>query len=126
MDNPVTVEHVEARFRSLSDPERLNAEAWIEDAWEILTERRPELSDDLDAENVSVGSVVRTVCNMVIRKLQNPDGKSKESIDDYSFERDRSIASGDLYVKDSELFAVTPSSSRRITNSVRLVAYGES
>ena len=127
MTNPVTVEHIAARFRPLSDQETVNAEAWIEDSWAILTEHRPTLDDDLDDSLVTESSVIRTVSAMVIRKLQNPDGKIEEAGDDYRFKRDDSTASGDLYVKGSELAAVTPSSSTgRTTNSVRLVAYGES
>lgn len=126
-DNPVTVAHVEARFRSLSDSERVNAEAWIADSWAILLGHRPTLADDLEDLTVSENSVIRTICAMVIRRLMNPEGKSEESIDDYSYKRDPSTASGDLYVKSSELETVTPASTGpRSHRSVRLVAYGES
>jgi hypothetical protein len=38
----------------------------------------------------------------VIRHLRNPDGKYQESIDDYSFTRDRTVAAGALYITDDE------------------------
>lgn len=123
-DNPVEVPHIEARFRTLSDNEKVNAEAWIADSWEILTSRRPSLSDDMDASTVSDNAVIRVISAMVIRRLQNPEGKSEESIDDYSYKRDPSTASGDLYVKNSEIDVVTPAvTGPRRTNSVRLVTY---
>lgn len=125
-DSPASVPDVEARFRPLSDSEKLNAEAWIADSWDILVGHRPDLPDQID-DAVSASSVIRVICSMVIRRLQNPEGKSEESIDDYSYKRDPSTASGDLYVKNSELDSVTPSDTGpRRTNSVRLVAYGES
>lgn len=125
--NPVEVAHVEARFRTLSDSERVNAEAWISDSWDMLVGMRPDLPDDLDNNVVSESSVIRSICSMVIRRLMNPEGKSEESIDDYSYKRDPSTASGDLYVKQTELDAVTPAATGpRRRNSVRLVAYGES
>lgn len=126
MANPVLVAHVEARFRPLSELEAINAEAWIEDVWSILLEHRPDLETDLDDETITENAVIRVVSEAVIRKLQNPDGKIEERGDDYGFKRHESTADGRLYVPQVDLTAVTPDASRRTTNSVRLVAYGDS
>lgn len=127
MASPVSVADVEARFRLLTPSERTNAEAWIDDAWDILTTSRPALEDDIAADAVTLSTVRRVVSDMVIRKLQNPDGKIEERGDDYSFKRAPETASGTLYASDAELLAVTPAAtvSGRSRNSVRLVAHGE-
>lgn len=126
MDNPVVVTDVESRYRLLSPGERTLAEAWIGDAWDILVSARPSLPDDLEDELVTESAVRRAICSMVIRKLQNPDGKLEERGDDYSFRRDSSTSSGELYASGTDLDAVTPASSGSRHHSVRLVAYGES
>lgn len=125
-DNPASVGDVESRFRLLTDAERVNAEAWLADAWSILTTHRPNLPDDLDdPAAVSESEVRRVVANMVVRKLQNPDGKLEEAGDDYRFRRDSAVSSGELYASERELEAVTPASEGRTRNSVRLVANRE-
>jgi hypothetical protein len=42
------------------------------------------------------------IANAVIRVLKNPDGKRQESIDDYSWTRDRVLSAGVLYLTDDE------------------------
>lgn len=124
MPNPATISDIEDRFRTLTATERTNAEAYLEDAWWLLTGRIPALEANMAAGTVKVGNVVRVVTAMVIRVLRNPEGKLEESIDDYRYRRDSLVSSGVLSVTDAELADLTPGSGRR-TNSVRLVAYGE-
>lgn len=121
MSNPATIFDIELRWRSLSDAETQVATELIEDAWSMILGRRPNLEADMTAGTVTTRNVVRVIASMVLRVLRNPDGKSEEAIDDYSFKRDASAATGALHVTPEELADITPGRSRR---SVRLVAYG--
>jgi hypothetical protein len=47
--------------------------------------------------------VVQVQCAAVIRFLNNPDGKYQETVDDYSFSRDKAVATGEIYISESEL-----------------------
>ena len=124
MANPATIADVEARWRSLSAEENLNALAFLEDAWALLLSRRPTLEADITAGTVSRANAVRVVAAMVIRVLRNPDGKLEESIDDYRYRRDQVVSSGLLHVTAEELADITPVGYRR-AKSVRLIAHGE-
>lgn len=118
------VSDLEARWRPLSASEAVVAQAYIDDAMSILTARRPSLAADVLAGLVSLESATFVVTSMVLRVLKNPDGKGEESIDDYRYKRDASIASGALYVSDDELLMVTGVVVSRV-RGVRLVAHGE-
>jgi len=124
MPNPATLDDVVERFRPLSDAEQVNASAFLDDAWFLLTGRRPTLEADLGAGLVSLGNARRVIASMVVRVLRNPDGKLEESIDDYRYRRDSLISSGVLNVTEDELADLTPGGSRK-SRSVRLVAYGD-
>jgi hypothetical protein len=54
--------------------------------------------------------VVEIQCAAVGRFLKNPDGKYEESSDDYSFKRDAALATGEIYITDSELARLAPRS----------------
>jgi len=125
MPNPATTSDIEERYRPLTAAETTNAQAYLEDAWWLLTGRLPSLEANITAGTVSTGNVVRVVANMVIRVLRNPDGKSEEQIDDYRYRRDALVSSGALTVTGDELADLTPAAVRR-ANSIRLVAYGDS
>ena len=125
MANPATVSDVEARWRDLTSTELINAEAFLADAWAMLLARRPTLDADITAGTVSTENAIRVVTAMVIRIMRNPDGKLSETIDDYSYTRDRLISTGALHVTPEELADLTPSGYKR-AKSVRLVAHGES
>jgi hypothetical protein len=124
MSNPATITDIEDRFRPLTDAEKVNARAYLDDAWSLLTGRLPSLEANLAAGTVHISNAVRVVANMVVRVLRNPDGKLEESIDDYRYRRDALLSSGALTVTDEELADLTPNGPRRV-NSVRLVAYGD-
>lgn len=124
MPNPAVISDIEDRFRPLTPAEEVNATAHLEDAWQMLLSRLPNLEANMTAGTVTAANVIRVVSNMVIRILRNPEGKSEEQIDDYRYRRDALISSGALTVTADELADLTPAAARRI-NSVRLVAYGE-
>lgn len=124
MPNPASTSDIEARWRALSEQEAINAETFLEDAWDLLLTKRPTLETDLTAGTVREGNVVRVVASMVLRVLRNPDGKVQESIDDYSYRRSEVTASGALFVTGDELADITPG--RQRNRSVRLVTLGDS
>ena len=108
MSNPTTITDIEDRWQPLTPQQTTNAYAWLDDAWWMLTSRRPTLQADLDAGTVTVGNVKRVVSAMVLRILRNPEGKKREAIDDYSYERHELVSSGLLHVTDEELADLTP------------------
>ena len=110
MANPVTLADIEARWRPLTDAERIVAATRLDDAWWLLQEprHRPTLDDDLSAGTVARATVVRVVCDIARRVLQNPEGFEVESIDDWRGQRNALVASGVLHVTPDELAAVTP------------------
>jgi hypothetical protein len=124
MANPATVDHIVERWRPLSAQEETNAEAFLEDAWAMLLDRRPTLEADLTATTVRERNVVRVVCTMVLRVLKNMDGWAEESVDDWRGKRHDLVASGELFVSPSELADVTPGRATR--RSIRLVTHGDS
>ena len=124
MTNPASTSDLEARFyRALTDRELLIAPEWLDDAWQMLLDRRPTLEADLTASTVNTRTVIRVLCAMVGRILSNPEGKLEEAIDDYRYRRDSVVSSGLLHVTPEELADVTPG--RKGRRSVRLAIYGE-
>lgn len=104
MANPATVDDLIRRsLRPLSDDEKRVGEQWLEDAWAILTTQKPFVSEKVDHSGSYRSLVVQILCAMVIRVLNNPDGKYQESGDDYSYSRDAAVSTGALYISDSEL-----------------------
>lgn len=125
MSSPATVSDLEARFyRPLTDHELAIAGVWLDDAYELLLGRRPNLADEVTAGTVRESSLIRVLCAMVARVLSNPDGKLEERIDDYSYRRDSLVSSGALHVTSGELADISPGRASR--RSVRLVVYGDS
>lgn len=103
--NPATPGDIEDRWRPLTDSEYFVANALLGDAWLLLLKADPTIATRLDAVPATLDSgLVRIVLvEMVKRVLRNPDGISQESIQDYSYTRDRATASGLLVVTDEEL-----------------------
>ncbi len=109
-----TVPDVEARWRPLTDQERLAAQAMLDDASSIVRRR----VGDVDARLVDpdyARLVAAVVVAMVLRVLRNPDGKRSETIDDYSYTRDQATASGALYLEDDAAALLAVSSSEAFT-----------
>lgn len=112
MANPATPADIEARWRPLTDQETTNAQTFLDDAWVMLKRRMAAVDVDIEAviaedEDLSA-DVIRVLCASVLRVLKNPDGKRRESIDDYSWERDEAVSAGLLYLDDDDLDALVP------------------
>jgi len=106
MDNPVTVQDVINRWRPLSDAEIVIAETRLGDAWDEIQLRVSRLVERLEDETLPVGLVKRVVADSVIRLMQNPDGKTRERIDDYEYTRADSVQG--LGFTDGELDLLAP------------------
>ena len=127
MPNPASVADLEVRWRPLTPQEQINADAFLSDAWALLTARRPTLDADMTVGTVSAGNVIRVLTMMVKRVMLNPELKRSETIDDYSYTRADLISTGALTVTDEELADVTPrgSAAGSRVRSVRLVSDGD-
>lgn len=123
MANPASIADIESRWRPLSDQELINAQAFLDDAYSLLLDRRPLLEEHVAAGTVKLATVTRVVATMALRVLKNPDGYEQESLDDWSGRRNRLISDGVLRVTSEELADVTPG--RRRNRSIRLVTYGD-
>lgn len=121
MANPATVADVISRWRPLSAQETTNAETFLADAWVMLKRRMAVEGVDIEAkiaedealpvdQRTLKADVVRVLATAVLRVMKNPDGKSRESIDDYSWQRDEAISAGLLYFTDDDLDGLVPGS----------------
>lgn len=110
MANPATPADVVKRWRSLSDQETINAQTFLDDAWRAVRRAVPDIetrlaaagSEDLTADTVKV------LADAALRVLKNPDGNRRESVDDFTWERDAAVAAGLLYVTTDELDLLRP------------------
>ena len=100
--NPVSIPDLEARFRPLSDAEKTVAQAWLDDAWEEVQARIPNVTQRLNEGTLSEGLLRKVISAMVVRVLRNPDAVKSWAVDDYSQTRDAAIAAGALYLSDDE------------------------
>ena len=105
MSNPASTVDIESRWRPLSEQEGINAETFLDDAWRILRRRVATIEDDItdDTTGDLEAEVVRVMATAVLRVMKNPDGKRRESLDDYMYERDEAVSAGLLYFLDDEL-----------------------
>lgn len=125
MTVPATPQHVVARWRPLTPAEETITYALLADAWLIVQSRFPTIQDRLDAvpPTVDVEAVRMVLASMVLRVLRNPDGKTQESIEDYSYTVNSAVASGQLYVTDDEFRLLAVSSTGGTAFTIR--PYGE-
>lgn len=112
MANPASPDDIESRWRPLSTQEATNAQTFLDDAWVMLKRRMTLLDVDIEADIADdtdlSADVTRVLATAVLRVMKNPDGKSRESIDDYSWARSEATASGLLYFADDELDGLVP------------------
>lgn len=110
MPNPVTNIDLMSAWRPLSQAELIVADTQLRFAWAIIKARFPtieaRLADPTDPLDVELLRGVEVA--MVLRSLRNPDGKLRETIDDYSYERDATVADGSVYLSDAEADLLAP------------------
>lgn len=93
-------------LRGLSQQELTVGTVLLGDAWSILKTRITGLEAREAAlpTNAALHALlVQVQCAMVLRVLNNPDGKLSETQDDYSYRLDSSVSTGSLYVSDAEI-----------------------
>lgn len=107
MANPVTLDDVETRWRSLTSAEAAQAQALLDFAWAVVTASVASVEDRLDDESLSRELVVGVVVTAVLRVLKNPDGYRSETNTEgdstWSFTREDGNASGQLFFEPGEL-----------------------
>jgi len=103
MGNPAMSSDLVARsLRTLSDQEQTVGQTLLDDAWAIVTAEVPNASTRLNTDPQYSSLVIRVLCAMVLRVLNNPDGKLSEAVDDYQYRLDASVSTGALYLSDDE------------------------
>ncbi|WP_277670798.1 Gp19/Gp15/Gp42 family protein [Saccharomonospora viridis] len=103
-----TLDDVKARIgRPLTPTEATQVQAWLDDIEAEIRHRITDF-DERIADDAYRSMVVRVESAAVIRVLRNPDGKLTERIDDYSWTRDSSTASGQLGLLPEEWALLSP------------------
>ena len=106
-ENPAQASELAARsFRALTPEETAVGKTFLNDAWAMVLSAVPTVGTRLDTlpeDPVFKSLVVQTLCAMVLRVLNNPDGKLEESQDDYRYRLDSAVSTGALYLSDAEL-----------------------
>lgn len=99
--------------RSLTSDEATQAPVLLERAELLITRRLTDLAARLSTDPGLHDVVVMVEADAVARVLRNPGGVYQESIDDYSYTRDREVSSGRLYITEDEweLLLTTPGTS---------------
>lgn len=110
MSNPVSIHDLEGSWRPLTGPEMMAADRLLTFAWAIIKTRFPDIETRLAAvvDPLDVELVRGVEVAMVLRSMRNPDGKRREQVDDYSYERDASVADGSLYLSEAEADLLAP------------------
>lgn len=98
-----TVADVEAVWRPLSSAEQGVAQAWLDRASALVRASVQNIDTRVAMDDNYRQLAAGVVVDMALRVLKNPEGKRQESIDDYSWTRDNSVAAGNLYLADDEL-----------------------
>lgn len=98
-----TIMDLEDRLgRDLTGTEARQATAWLTDASALILRRFPQYA------TVPTDISTKVCCSMVLRKLDNPNGKRQESLDDYSYTIDSSRSRGEVYLSDEEAEELSP------------------
>lgn len=118
MSNPASTDDVEARWRPLSDAERLVAETRLDDAWRKLKNDVPDLESRMVDNDDLTADAIRVLADAVIRVLQsaarNGLRKGAIGVDDgsSSWELDASVRTT-LYFTDEELADLSSTGRRK-------------
>lgn len=104
--NPASSTDLSARsLRTLSTTELSVGGVLLDDAFTIILTEAPSVATKLDAGpgyGNFVSLLVQIECAMVLRVLNNPDGKLEEQGDDYRYRLDQAVSTGALYLSDAE------------------------
>lgn len=101
--NPATNTDLSNRsLRTLSTQELTVGTTLLTDAWNLIITEIPTIPGRLDANIALESLIVQVQCAMVLRVLNNPNGKLEEAVDDYSVRFDASVSRGSLYLSDDE------------------------
>jgi len=103
--NPATVFDLGNRsLRTLTSVETNAGAALLDDAWSQIVAQVPSVPTRIDAtpDPSFVNLVVQVECAMVLRVLNNPNGKLEETVDDYSYRLDQAVSTGALYLSEAE------------------------
>lgn len=113
MTDFATVDDVNSRLlgRDLTDEERAKVPFLLADASAIMREAVP----GLDLPPGPPATAVAVCCAMVLRVIQNPEGKRSEQIDDYSYTIDSARSAGQLYLTEEERAMLRPPRSSAFT-----------
>lgn len=98
-----TVDDVQDRLdRELTDDERDLAATLLEDVEAIIRSRVRNLLRRAATDESYRQIVVMVEANAVLRVLRNPEGYRQETEGNYSYSLNAAVASGHLFVMDSE------------------------
>lgn len=108
-----TTDDVATRLgRPITDPaEVAQVTAWLGDVEVLIRARVPDLDALVVAGTPPESTVVMVESNAVVRMVRNPDGKTQERIDDYSWGLPNDTRAGTLYLTDDEWSLLEPGAS---------------
>jgi hypothetical protein len=103
---------LEEMWRALTPEEAGVATARLAQASRIIRAQFPTIDDRIAAGTLEVELVRDVAVDMVLRYMRNPDGKSMEMVEDYSYQRTAADTGGSVYMTPAEIDILTPSTSR--------------
>lgn len=108
-----TVNDVAVRLgRPITEPaEVAQVNAWLGDTEALIRARIPDLDALVTAGNPTEPTVVMVESNAVVRMVRNPEGKTQERIDDYSWGLPANPNAGTLYLTEVEWGLLEPGAS---------------
>lgn len=108
-----TIDDVAARLgRPITEPaEVAQVTAWLGDVEILIRDRIPDLDDLVAAGDPTEAVVVMVESNAVVRMVRNPEGKTQERIDDYSWGMPANPYGGGLYLTEVEWGLLEPGAS---------------
>lgn len=84
--------------------------AWLTDAENLILARIPDLLERVADGKPSADVVKAIEANAVIRKIQNPEGKVAEGVDDYNYRFNEHVRRGEIFLTDDEWGLLLPGS----------------
>ena len=97
--------------RPITDADEIaQVNAWLGDISALIEARIPDIADRVAGGVPSTAVVAMVEANAVIRKVQNPEGKVSEDIDDYRYRLNENARRGELFLTDEEWALLEPGS----------------